>query len=71
MDLSILQDMAKHCEACQRFEAAPIRFKVSISDTDIVFGDELSIDLMTVRLSCIWLTPLPVSPLQCFLTFNV
>ncbi len=45
----ILEDIAKHCDTCQRFTAPPVRFKVTLpTEEELVFGDELSIDLMWI-----------------------
>ncbi len=43
----LLQEIADHCDTCQRYSSPPLRFKASIPDeSELVFGDELSIDLM-------------------------
>lgn len=43
----ILEEISSRCEACQRFSQAPVRFKVTLpSEENLVFGDELSIDIM-------------------------
>lgn len=45
----ILQQISKTCDTCQRFGPRPIRFKVTLpSDKDLVFGSELSMDLMFI-----------------------
>lgn len=42
----IIEDIATHCNTCQRFTRPPICFKVSFSTkTNVVFGEELSMDL--------------------------
>jgi hypothetical protein len=48
--MAILQNISQSCETCQRLGPRPIRFKVSIPPTDdIVFEDEVSIDLMFIN----------------------
>ena len=43
----LLQEIADHCDTCQRYSSPPLRFKASMPDeSELVFGDELSIDLM-------------------------
>ncbi len=45
----ILEEIKKNCETCQRFAPPPIRFKVTLpTEDELVFGDELSIDLMWI-----------------------
>jgi hypothetical protein len=47
--IAILQNISQSCETYQRLGPRPIRFKFSIPPTDdIVFGDEVSIDLMFI-----------------------
>jgi hypothetical protein len=47
--MQLLQQIASACETCQKLGPKPIRFKVSLPNKeDIVFGDELSIDLMFI-----------------------
>ena len=44
---ALLEEIAKNCDTCQRFTSPPVRFKASLpTEEDLVFGDELSIDLM-------------------------
>jgi hypothetical protein len=48
--MAILQNISQSCETCQRLGPRPIRFKVSIPPTDdIVFGGEVSIDIMFIN----------------------
>ena len=43
---SVLRDISESCDTCQRLEPKPIRFKATLpSVDDIIFGEELSIDL--------------------------
>jgi hypothetical protein len=44
--LKILEEISNACQVCQRLGPKPVRFKVSIPEEDLVFGDEVSIDLM-------------------------
>ena len=45
----ILEEIAANCEACQRFTVPPMRFKTSLqTEEELVFGDEISIDLMYI-----------------------
>jgi hypothetical protein len=44
--LKILEEISNACQMCQRLGPKPVRFKVSIPEEDLVFGDEVSIDLM-------------------------
>jgi len=45
----ILEEIAAKCEACQRFTVPPMRFKTSLqTEEELVFGDEISIDLMYI-----------------------
>jgi hypothetical protein len=45
----LLQQIASACKTCQKLGPRPIRFKVSLPNMeDIVFGDELSNDLMFI-----------------------
>jgi hypothetical protein len=47
--MQFLQQIASACETRQKLGPKPIRFKVSLPNMkDIVFGDELSIDLMFI-----------------------
>jgi hypothetical protein len=47
--MQLLQQIASACEMCQKLGPKPIPFKVSLPNIkDIVFGDELSIDLMFI-----------------------
>jgi hypothetical protein len=47
--MKLLQQIASACETCQKLRPKPIRFKASLPKMeDIVFGDELSIDLMFI-----------------------
>jgi transposase InsO family protein len=47
--MQLLQQIASACETCLQLGPKPIRFKVSLPNMeDIVFGDELSIDLMFI-----------------------
>jgi hypothetical protein len=47
--MHLLQQIASACETCQKLGPKPIRFKVSLPNMeDIVFGDELSIDLLFI-----------------------
>jgi hypothetical protein len=47
--MQFLQQIASACGTCQKLGPKPIRFKVSLPNMeDIVFGDELSIDLMFI-----------------------
>jgi hypothetical protein len=48
--MAILQNSSQSSETCQRLGPRPIRFNVSIPPKeDIVFGDEVSIDLMFIN----------------------
>jgi hypothetical protein len=48
-NMQVLQQIASACETCQKLGPKSIRFKVSLPNMeDIVFGDELSIDLMFI-----------------------
>jgi hypothetical protein len=38
--------MSNACQVCQILGPKPMRFKVSIPEYDLVFGDEVSIDLI-------------------------
>jgi hypothetical protein len=44
--LKILKDISNACQMCQRLGPKPVRFKVSIPEDNLVFADEVSIDLM-------------------------
>ena len=46
---SILREISESCDTCQRLGPNPIRFKATLpSVDDIIFGEELSIDLMFI-----------------------
>lgn len=47
--LDVLKDIIKHCDPCQRVGPTPVRFRASIPEEELVFGDELSIDLVWVE----------------------
>ena len=43
----VLEERTQNCDYCQHFPTTPIRFKVTLpTEEEIIFGDELSIDLM-------------------------
>jgi len=45
----VLEQISDACNTCQRFGPAPVRFKATLpSEDEIVFGEELSIDLMFI-----------------------
>jgi hypothetical protein len=47
---SILREIVTACKTCQRYGPKPARFKVSMPNMDyMVFGDDLSIDLMFIE----------------------
>lgn len=42
----LLGDISRRCHTCQTFGARPLRFKVAMPDEQLVFNEELSMDLM-------------------------
>jgi hypothetical protein len=42
----LLNEIVDACTACQTFAPKPLSFRVSIPEEDLVFNDELSMDLM-------------------------
>ena len=50
MTKTILEEISRHCSACQRFSPGPVRFKASIpNENELVFCEEVSIDLMFIE----------------------
>lgn len=47
--LDVLKDIIKRCDPCQRVGPTLVRFRASIPEEELVFGDELSIDLAWVE----------------------
>lgn len=47
--LDVLKEIVKKCDPCQRIGPTPVRFRASIPEDELVFGDELSIDLAWVE----------------------
>ena len=46
---NMLRRVSENCDTCQRISQAPMRFKVTLpSEKDLVFGEELSMDLMFI-----------------------
>lgn len=47
--MEILKDISQKCDPCQRMGPTPIRFRASIPEAELVFGDEVSIDLTWIN----------------------
>eukprot|EP00171_Calliarthron_tuberculosum_P023580 IDg23580t1 len=49
-DAKLLKEISKKCDTCQKFGPKPNRFQVTLpKEEDLVFGEELSMDLMNIR----------------------
>lgn len=46
--LKTLEEINKACNTCQKFGPKPVRFKASLPTEELVFGDELSMDLQWI-----------------------
>ena len=46
--LEILEDLTRRCDACQRVQTAPVRFRVSIGAEDLQFNEEIYMDIMYI-----------------------
>jgi len=46
--LKVLKNISKACATCQSLENKPMHFQVSLPDTNIVFNQELALDLMFI-----------------------
>lgn len=43
---ALLEEISRQCTTCTTIGARPLRFRVAMLDEDLVFNEELSIDLM-------------------------
>lgn len=49
-DAKLLKNISKNCVTCQKFRPKPNRFRVTLpKEENLVFGQELSMDLVNIR----------------------